>query len=61
MNSQKIAGTLGTIVAVAVLALAFFTTTRGGVVKPTAPQKVEAPKAPDAPQVKGPVVRELPQ
>jgi hypothetical protein len=61
MDSQKIAGTLGAIVAAAVLGLAFYTTARSGVDKP-APQKVELPKAPVVtPQVKGPVVRELPQ
>jgi hypothetical protein len=61
MNSQKIAGTLGAIVAAAILTLAFYSTTRSGPVK-TAPQKVELPKGPvDTPQVKGPVIREIPQ
>jgi hypothetical protein len=61
MNSQKIAGTVGAIVAAAILALAFFTNARSGVVKPAPPQKVELPKVPDTPQVRGPVVKELPQ
>jgi hypothetical protein len=60
MNSQKIAGVLGTLVAVVVLAFAFYSTTRRAADQP-APQKVELPKAPVAPPVKGPVVRELPQ
>jgi hypothetical protein len=59
MNSQKIAGTLGAIVAAAILALAFYTTGMNGTVKP-APQKVELPKAPiDVPKVRGPVVRDI--
>jgi hypothetical protein len=61
MDSQKVAGTLGAIVAAAILALAFYTTARSGGDKP-APQKVELPKVQaDTPRVKGPVVRELPQ
>jgi hypothetical protein len=61
MNSQRIAGTLGAIVAAAVLALAFYSTMRSGADKP-AVQKVEPSKAPvTTPPVKGPVVRDIPQ
>lgn len=60
MNSQKLAGTLGAIVAIVVLAFAFYSTPRRGADKP-APQKVELPKGPVAPPVRGPVVKEVPQ
>ena len=61
MNSQKIAGTLGGIIAAAILALAFYSTSRGGADN-TGLQKVEPPKAAvTTPAVRGPVVREIPQ
>jgi hypothetical protein len=60
MNSQKIAGALGAIVAAAILALAFYNTSRSGADKP-ALQKVELPKGPVTPPVRGPVIREVPQ
>ncbi len=63
MNSQKVAATLGTIIALLVMV--------GVVVYGPKPDKaasakapaVEAPKAPEptAPPVRGPVVRDLPQ
>jgi hypothetical protein len=63
MNSQKVAGILGTIVAAAVLVIAFM---YGPIGKP--PPKL-APKvepgaqsaAPPPPAARGPVVREVPQ
>ena len=61
MNSQRLAGTLGAIVAIVVLAFAFYSTPKRGTDKP-APQKVELPKGPvDAPPVRGPVIKEIPQ
>jgi hypothetical protein len=62
MNSQKVAGILGTIVAAGVLAIAFVYGPIGRPPKPV--QKVEPaaqPAAPAAPGARGPVVREVPQ
>ncbi|MGA7994551.1 MAG: hypothetical protein WCA28_06525 [Bradyrhizobium sp.] len=62
MNSQKIAGILGTIVAAAVLVIAFI---YGPIGKPPKPvQKIEPAAqsaAPPPPAARGPVVREVPQ
>jgi hypothetical protein len=61
MNSEKVAGILGAIVAVAVLAAAVVYGPIGQFGKPQKQiQKVEQP-APAAPPVRGPVVREVPQ
>jgi hypothetical protein len=60
MNSQKIAGALGAIVAAVVLAFAFYSTSGSGAAKPALP-KVELPKGPVTPPVRGPVIREIPQ
>jgi len=63
MDSQKVAGVLGTIVAAAVLAIAFI---YGPIGKPPpkAATKVEPAAqsaAPPPPAARGPVVREVPQ
>jgi hypothetical protein len=62
MDSQRVAGILGTIVAAAVLAIAFM---YGPVGRPSKPApKVEPaaqPAAAPPPAVRGPVVREVPQ
>jgi hypothetical protein len=58
MESEKVAGVLGAIVAAAALVAAFvYWPATGRPVKPA--QKIEAPVAP--PPVRGPVVREVPQ
>ena len=58
MDSEKVAGVLGAIVAAAALVTAFVYWPATG--KPAKPaQKIEAPVA--APPVRGPVVREVPQ
>ena len=58
MESEKVAGILGAIVAAAVLVVAFvYWPAMGNAAKPV--QKIEAPVA--APAVRGPVVREVPQ
>ena len=61
MDSQKIAGVLGAIVASAVLIVAFAYGPIGQMGKPA--KKVEQPArpAPTPPPVRGPVVREVPQ
>jgi hypothetical protein len=59
MNSEKLAGILGIIVAVAVLAVAIAYGPLGQSGK--AQQKVEQRAPPPAPVAKGPVVREVPQ
>ena len=61
MESEKVAGILGAIVAIAVLVIAFIYVPVGqlGKTQP-AVQNVEQPK-PAAPVVRGPVVREVPQ
>jgi hypothetical protein len=63
MNSQKIAGILGTIVAAGVLAAAVAYGPIGHLGKPQQIQKIEQPAqpAPASPSVRGPVVREVPQ
>jgi hypothetical protein len=63
MNSQKIAGILGTIVAAGVLAAAVAYGPIGRVGKPQQAQKIEQPAqpAPASPPVRGPVIREVPQ
>jgi len=59
MESEKLGGILGAIVAAVVLAIAFAYGPMGPFGKPGKPgQKIEAPKAPT---VKGPAVREVPQ
>jgi hypothetical protein len=62
MNSEKIAGILGAIVALAVLTAAFIYVPPGGRNAPA----TAAPKAPEAPVMaapapKGPVIRDVPQ
>jgi hypothetical protein len=61
MESEKVAGILGAIVAIAVLVIAFIYVPVGqlGKTQPAA-QKVEQP-TPAAPAPRGPVVREVPQ
>jgi hypothetical protein len=62
MTSQKIAGFLGTIVAIIVLAAAFYYVPPGAKNVPARQaeqQPAEAPAAPAAPP--GPVVRDIPQ
>jgi hypothetical protein len=64
MNSQKIAGILGTIVAAGVLAAAVAFGPIGQRGKPQKQiQKVEQPAqpAPTSPTIRGPVIREVPQ
>jgi hypothetical protein len=63
MNSQKIAGILGAIIAAAILVIAIAYGPIGQFGKPQKQvQKVEQPKEPpSAPAVRGPVVREVPQ
>ena len=62
METEKVAGILGAIVAAVVLAVAF---AYGPIGKPSKPaQKVEQPAqpaAPPAPAARGPVVRDVPQ
>ena len=62
MDSERIAGILGAIVAIAVLAAAFVYVPVSQLAKPEK-AKVEAPAqpVPAAPPVRGPVVREVPQ
>jgi hypothetical protein len=62
MDSQKIAGILGAIVAAAVLAAAVAYGPIGQLGKPQKQiQKVEQPAPASPPPVRGPVVREVPQ
>src|ERR1700694_1986831 len=64
MDSEKVAGILGTIVAAAVLVIAIAYGPIGQIGKPQKQiQKIEQPKAPASapPAVRGPVVREGPQ
>jgi hypothetical protein len=59
MESEKVAGILGAIVAASVLVVAFvYWPAMGRAVKPA--QKIEAPAA-APPAVRGPVIREVPQ
>jgi hypothetical protein len=61
MESEKLAGILGALVAAAVLGMAFFYVPIGQTSKPAKPIKAEQQAAPAAPPVRGPVVREVPQ
>jgi len=63
MDSEKVAGILGAIVAAVVLVIAIAFGPIGQFGKPQKQiQKTEEPKAPPgAPPVRGPVVREVPQ
>lgn len=62
MNSERVAGILGAIVAAAVLAVAVVYGPIGQLGKPQKQiQKVEQPAQPASPPVRGPVVREVPQ
>jgi hypothetical protein len=63
MNSQKIAGILGTIVAAAVLVIAFIYGPIGKPPSKAAPKAEPAAQsaAPPPPAARGPVVREVPQ
>jgi hypothetical protein len=62
MDSEKIAGILAAIVASVILVIAFAYGPIGQIGKPqTQMQKTETPKAPAAPPVRGPVIREVPQ
>jgi hypothetical protein len=62
MNSEKWAGILGAIVAVAVLAIAVVYGPLGQSGQAQRPaQKAEQPAPAPAPVVRGPVVREVPQ
>jgi hypothetical protein len=62
MDTEKIAGILGAIVAAAVLIAAVVYGPLGQFGKPQKqPQKVEQPTQPAAPAVRGPVIREVPQ
>ena len=69
MESQKVAGTLGGLIAAIVLAAAFYYAPKGVQIAPKAAvEKAEAPKGPvvqdvtpGAPAVRGPVVRDIPQ
>jgi hypothetical protein len=62
MDSEKVAGILGAIVAAAVLAIAFVYVPIGQIAKPQKQmQKTEQPAQPAPPAVRGPVVREVPQ
>ena len=61
MNSEKIAGILGAIVAAVVLVVAFVYVPIGQMGKlPKPAQKTEQPVAPPT-AARGPVIRELPQ
>ncbi|HEX2631425.1 MAG TPA: hypothetical protein VHM22_01295 [Bradyrhizobium sp.] len=62
MNSEKLAGILGTIVAIVALAAAIGYGPLGQSGKAQKPaQKVEQPATAPAPAPRGPVVREVPQ
>jgi hypothetical protein len=62
MSSQKLAGFLGTIVAIAVLAAAFYYVPPGGKNAPaTQAAPAEQQPAPAPPAAPGPVVRDVPQ
>ena len=60
MESEKLAGILGAIVAAIVLVIAIAFGPIGQMGKPSKPIKVEQP-APGPPPVRGPMVREVPQ
>ena len=63
MESEKTAGILGAIVALAALAAAFYFVPPGSNAAKPAAQPQQAPAAPvaAAPAPKGPVIREVPQ
>jgi hypothetical protein len=63
MNSEKMAGLLGAIVAAIVLTVAFYYTFGQGAVQPRPSVKAGQPQVPfnPPPVAKGPVVREVPQ
>jgi hypothetical protein len=62
MDSEKVAGILGAIVAAIVLVIAFVLVPPGQVGAPPKPaQKTVAPAQPAAPAPRGPVIREVPQ
>jgi hypothetical protein len=62
MDSEKVAGILGAIVAAVVLVIAIAFGPIGQMGKPAKQMKVEQPAQPaPAPAVRGPVVREVPQ
>ena len=62
MDSERIAGILGAIVAIVVLAAAFVYVPVSQLGKPDKPKVEQAAQpAPAAPPVRGPVVREVPQ
>src|SRR3954465_4806463 len=62
MNSEKFAGVLGAIVAIAVLAIAIAYGPIGQFGKTQKPvQKTEQPAQPVSPAPRGPVIREVPQ
>jgi hypothetical protein len=63
MNSEKAAGVLAAIIAAAILVVAFAYGPIGQMGKPQKQvEKTEPPKPPpNAPVVRGPVVREVPQ
>jgi hypothetical protein len=61
MDSQKIAGILGTIIALLVIGSVVIYGPKPDKGGPKAAEKTEAPKPQDtAPPVKGPVIREVP-
>jgi hypothetical protein len=63
MESEKLAGILGAIVAAIVLVIAIAFGPIGQMGKPAKPMKAEPPvqAQPGPPPVRGPVVREVPQ
>ena len=61
MESEKLAGILGALVAAAVLGMAFFYVPIGQTSKPAKQIKVEQPAQPAPPPIRGPVIREVPQ
>jgi hypothetical protein len=62
MNSEKLAGILGAIIAAVVLGIAVAYGPIGQIGNPQKPvKKVEQPAQPAPPVARGPVVREVPQ
>jgi hypothetical protein len=62
MDSQKIAAVLATLIGLIVSAVVFIYTPKNGadsVKQQAEKQQVELPKAPAAPPVRGPVVRDI--
>jgi hypothetical protein len=61
MDSEKVAGILGAVIASAILVIAIAYGPIGQIGKPAQKaQKVDAPAPAATPAVKGPVIRELP-